>query len=65
LVTIHRRRARLSSQAGNGALAKCSPMDRNGSIFMKLKSQLVQRSELIVNWLALFVLLALGIIWPY
>jgi hypothetical protein len=31
---------------------------------MKLKSLLAERGELITNWLALIVLLAIGVVWP-
>jgi hypothetical protein len=31
---------------------------------MKLKSLLAERGELITNWLALIVLLAVGVVWP-
>jgi hypothetical protein len=31
---------------------------------MKLKALLAERGELITNWLALIVLLAIGVVWP-
>jgi hypothetical protein len=31
---------------------------------MRLKSLLAERGELITNWLALIVLLAIGVVWP-
>lgn len=31
---------------------------------MKPKSLLAERGELITNWLALIVLLAIGVVWP-
>jgi hypothetical protein len=31
---------------------------------MKVKSLLAERGELLTNWLALLVLLAIGIVWP-
>jgi hypothetical protein len=31
---------------------------------MKLKSLLAERGEQITNWLALIVLLAIGVVWP-
>jgi hypothetical protein len=44
------------------ALARCSRMDRYRSMLMKLKTLLAERSEQITNWLALLVLLALGVV---
>jgi hypothetical protein len=38
-------------------------MGRQRSTFMKLKSLVAQRGELIINWLAVLVLLGVGVVW--
>jgi hypothetical protein len=61
----------LPAASGDTSLAKCSVREVTGASHMKAKilvqsakSMLVERRELITNWLAILALLAVGVVWP-